>query len=573
MKNREVKYFLYARKSSESEDRQVNSIEDQIKEINKISKRLNLKVVGVFKESMSAKAPGRKIFNEMLMQIENGEADGILCWKLNRLARNPVDGGKISWLLQNSIIKHIQCYDRDYKPTDNVLTMQVDLGIGNQFIIDLRGDVIRGMRDKAERGWYPFGTLPIGYIHNKNNKGIVDKIEIIEDEKNYPLVRRLWKLMLTGVYPIAEIKRKGDEIGLVNKNGKPYCIHTYHNLFKNKFYCGYFYWKNEHGNRIKHKGKHKKMISEEQFEKVQVFIGNHKNPTRKRSYDFPFRGLLTCGECGCKITAERKFQVRCKGCSFKFSCINRDDCPKCNLLITDMFKPTVIDRIYYRCTKRKGTCSQKTINEQDLKNQYVNALKDIEIDEDIFNLILKEIENFNNSINENEQKIINQLEKRKRELTNRLKGLVILTAEGNLDTNDYLKIKSETNDEISSLEINITNAKKTLKSWTNIAKEYLQFSLHASKVLENIDNFKIRAMLSQLGSNQQLLDKKLHFIRAKPLLAIKKCITADTIKNSTLEPDKTLIKQDDFEDSNTQNLLVCPPVHIIRTAILSEINK
>ena len=89
MKNREVKYFLYARKSSESEDRQVNSIEDQIKEINKISKRLNLKVVGVFKESMSAKAPGRKIFNEMLMQIENGEADGILCWKLNRLARNP----------------------------------------------------------------------------------------------------------------------------------------------------------------------------------------------------------------------------------------------------------------------------------------------------------------------------------------------------------------------------------------------------------------------------------------------------------------------------------------------------
>lgn len=557
MNHREIRYFLYARKSSESEDRQVNSIEDQIKEVNKIAQRYHLDVVGVFKESMSAKAPGRNVFNDMLVRIEKGEADGILCWKLNRLARNPVDGGKISWLLQNNVIKHIQCYDRDYKPTDNVLTMQVDLGIGNQFIIDLRGDIIRGMRDKAERGWNPFGTLPIGYIHNKDSKGIVDKIEIIRDGGNYQLVKKLWKFMLTGAYSIAEIKRRGDELGLANKNGKPYCIHTYHNLFRNEFYCGHFYWKDEHGNKVRHEGKHEKMITEEQFEKVQVFIGNRKSPTRKRSYDFAFRGLLNCGECGCGITAERKFQVRCTGCRFKFSRINRDDCPKCGLRVSDMPDPTVIDITYYRCTKKRGPCNQKTITEQDLKNQYLTVLKEIEIDQGIFNLILDEIEKFNGSINESEEKVIHQLKKRKGELSNRLKGLAILTAEGNLDADDYLKIKAETVDEISSLESNISKAEKSLRSWSDIAKEYLRFSLHATKIMEREDNYTIRAMLSQLGSNQTLFNRKLEFKRAKPLLAIKECILSHGAENGTFEPDKSHNGQGHSKGSDTQNVLVC----------------
>lgn len=570
MRNREVKYFLYARKSSESEDRQVNSIEDQIKEVQKIAKRLKLNIVDVYKESMSAKAPGRKMFDEMLMRIEQGEADGILCWKLNRLARNPVDGGKISWLLQNRIIKHIQCYDRDYKPTDNVLTMQVDLGIGNQFIIDLREDVIRGMRDKAERGWYPFGTLPIGYIHNKDNKGIVHKTEIIEDEQKFLIVKKLWKLMLTGAYPIAEIKRKGDTLGLTNNNGKPYCIHTYHNLFKNEFYCGYFYWKDENGEKKKHTGKHKKMVTEAQFDKVQLFIANHKNPTRKRTYDFTFRGLLSCGECGCKITAERKFQVRCTGCRYKFSCINRVDCPKCNLLIADMLDPTIIDRVYYRCTKRKGVCHQKTTNEMDLKDQYLKALKDIEINKEIFNLLLEEIQKYNDTLSTDEIKIASQLKKRKSELENRLKGLAILVAEGNLETESYLSIKTETISEIKTLNNNILSATRNIINWADIANNFLKFALNATKVLEKADNFTIRAMLMQLGSNQTLFDGKLQFIRPKPLLAIKDCASVYEGKNSKFEPKNHLVKQSDLGDLNIPNLLVCTPVHTIRTAILSE---
>jgi len=107
-----LKYFLYARKSSEDEDRQIQSIESQIAIMKKLAQEYNLKIIKTYTEAQSAKAPDiRDVFKEMIERIENGDADGILCWQINRLSRNPVDSGRISWLLQKNIIKSIQTYD------------------------------------------------------------------------------------------------------------------------------------------------------------------------------------------------------------------------------------------------------------------------------------------------------------------------------------------------------------------------------------------------------------------------------------------------------------------------------
>jgi len=568
-KNR-LRYFLYARKSSESEDRQMASIQDQEIEVKKIADELDLNIVDVFSESKSAKAPGRKAFNEMLLKIEKGEADGIICWKLNRLARNPVDGGKISWMLQNSIIKHIQCFGRDYKPSDNVLMMQVELGMANQFVKDLSVDIKRGMRQKAERGWCPFPTLPIGYIHHKDRKGVVRNNEIIEDKERYPIVKKLWKLMLTGVYSIAEIKREGDKRGLVNFNKRPYCIHTYHKLFNTEFYFGYFYWNDVHGNKKRHLGLHKPMVSQQEYDKVQVFIGNNKNPTRKKKYDFSFRGLLTCGECGCSITAERKFQVRCTECRYKFSCINRNDCPKCNCIISDMEKPTFIDITYYRCTKRRGKCSQKAIQETKLEKQYLKALKDIEVGKPFYDFITNELKKYEETNNTAKLQHTSQLKKRKSELENRINGLVLMRAEGDISKETYLKMKEESMKEISSLEIEIKGEEKGKRSWIKVTNDYLNFSLNASKALEESDFFTKKELLNKIGSNQTLLDGKLHFIKAKPLLAIKEYDLAYGVEKQGFEPKNHLINKGDFNGFDTSNASLCTRLHNVRTSIIDS---
>src|SRR3989338_7643651 len=147
----EIKYFLYTRKSSESEDRQVQSIEDQIDRLEALAVQLKLKIVDRYMESKSAKQPNnRPMFTEMLERIEKGEANGILCWQNNRLTRNPVDGGTLQWMLQKGIIQSIQTIDREYKTTDNAVILGVENSVSNQFIIDLSKNTMRGMQSRVD---------------------------------------------------------------------------------------------------------------------------------------------------------------------------------------------------------------------------------------------------------------------------------------------------------------------------------------------------------------------------------------------------------------------------------------
>ena len=142
------KYFIYCRKSSEDEDRQILSIDAQLSELNTIALQNGMSVVTTLTESKSAKEPGREVFNEMLRRIEQGEANAILSWKLDRLARNFDDGGKIIGLLQRGVIQEIRTFEKSYLPTDNVLMIAVELGMANQYVRDLSTNIRRGIREK-----------------------------------------------------------------------------------------------------------------------------------------------------------------------------------------------------------------------------------------------------------------------------------------------------------------------------------------------------------------------------------------------------------------------------------------
>ncbi len=151
-----MKYFIYARKSSEDKNKQIASIDDQITEMKKLADQFNLEIVDIFQESKSAKKPSnREQFSLMVQKIHEGKADGIICWKLDRLARNPVDAGTIKWMLQQGVVQKIVTHGNEYKTGDNVLLMDMEFGIANQFILDLSKNTKRGLNGKAERGQSP----------------------------------------------------------------------------------------------------------------------------------------------------------------------------------------------------------------------------------------------------------------------------------------------------------------------------------------------------------------------------------------------------------------------------------
>ena len=111
------KFFLYARKSTDVEDKQVRSIEDQITELRAFAKQENITIVDTFIEKQSAKIPGRPIFNNMLARLERGEASGILAWHPDRLARNSVDGGKIIYLVDKGGLEALKFVQFWFEPT------------------------------------------------------------------------------------------------------------------------------------------------------------------------------------------------------------------------------------------------------------------------------------------------------------------------------------------------------------------------------------------------------------------------------------------------------------------------
>ena len=567
--DKNLRYVLYARKSSESEDRQMASIDDQITEVQKIANELGIRVVKIFTESKSAKAPGRPVFNEMLGEIESGNADAILCWKLNRLARNPVDGGRVSWLLQNSTIKHIQCHGRDYKPSDNVLMMQVELGMANQYVKELSVDVKRGMRQKALRGWNPASHLPIGYLHNKEQRRKVNEEEIIPDPERFHIVKKLWDLMLTGSYSLKEIKKNAENLGLKNNNNKPYSIKAFQNMFKTEFYHGFFYWTDENGTEQRFKGKHKTLIDPQQWDKVQLILGNRKRVTRAKKYTYKFRGLLSCGECGGGITAERKFQVRCTSCKHKFSCLHRNECPKCNTLITDMEAPNFIDITYYRCTKKKGPCSQKATTEKEIQQQYQKLLSEVHILPEFHKFFCDVLKASEESELATEMKLMQKLKKQQTLIQQRKENLMLMRADAEINKEEYLKLIEKNNLELQQIQQQSQKLQSTAINWSLIAKKYADFALKTQEILEKTNFSELKSLLSVLGSNQSLKDQKVYILKGNPLFSIADFQKNEWLQKTRFEPKNPLINKGDLSGFAPLRELRCTQLTNVRTAILN----
>jgi DNA invertase Pin-like site-specific DNA recombinase len=308
--------------------------------------------VGEFKESKSAKKPHeRPIFLEMLNRIEKGEADGILCWQINRLSRNPVDSGTIQWMLQNGLLKSIQTIDKEYLPEDNVLLFSVESGMANQFILDLRKNTMRGMESKLQKGGSP-SLARLGYLNDRLEKTIV------KDPERFDQVKQMWMLMLTGTYSVRQILKIINEdwgfktVQRKQRGGKPLSLSGLYSLFYSKFYAGIIEWGGH-----SYSGSHEPMVTMEQYQRVQELLGKNQGKPRPKVYQHSFSGIINCGECEARITVETKHK-----------------------LIKTTGEVKRYD--YYHCTGKKKykNCSQKkVISEEALSSQIENKIDELTI--------------------------------------------------------------------------------------------------------------------------------------------------------------------------------------------------
>lgn len=374
------KVVIYCRKSTDGEDRQVASLERQKDEIfNNIVIPNKLVVLKAYYEKRTAKAPGRPIFNEMMDFVEKNDVKYILCFVLNRLARNPYDSGALVWILQNANVRFVTPA-RVYTEDDSIL-VQMEFAVGNQFILDLRRQTISGLRKKLDAGIAPI-RAPIGYI---NNMALAQGMRnILPDPDRFHLVRKMWDMLLSRQYRPSEIYEIATkEWNLTTKpavdvNGnlksvKPFSPSQMYEMFHNLFYTGQF----EYSDKI-YQGNHKPMITMGEFEEAQRILGG-KNNRRPHLCEFAYTGEIRC-ECGGMITAHERFRFICPGCKHKYNALTNKKCPKCGANPPENHWYTCL----YHCTQqsKKNGCHSKSINLTELEKQIDQVLTTMDIDPD-----------------------------------------------------------------------------------------------------------------------------------------------------------------------------------------------
>lgn len=346
-----VKYCLYARKSTESEERQVLSIDSQVKEMLELAERENLEIVDIRREAHSAKDSGqRPVFKEILEDIRKGRYTGILTWAPDRLSRNAGDLGSLVDLMDENLLVEIRTYGQHFHNSPNekfllmILCSQAKLENDNKSI-----NVKRGLRTRVEMGLWP-GPAPTGYLKEK----LMDrKCQVKLDPDRAPIIRKMFEKVAYEKWSGRKIYNwLKFEINLKSAyGGKNLSLGNIYRILENTFYYGTFEYPRNSGHW--YTGKHEPIITKDLFDMVQSQMKS--DSIRIENKEFAFTKLMICGLCGSGVSADEKFKKLKNG--------------------------NVARYIYYGCTKAKDkNCKCGYLEEKDLIRQFEKLIDKIEID-------------------------------------------------------------------------------------------------------------------------------------------------------------------------------------------------
>ena len=465
-----MKYILYARKSTEDDDRQILSIEAQIFELKEFATKEKLEIVASFQEAKTAKEPGRIKFAEMLSLIEEGKADGILSWNPDRLARNSVDGGRIIHMIDRGLIKSLKFPTFWFEPTPQGLFMlQIAFGQSKYYVDALRENVTRGMRQKVRNGVWP-SKAPLGYLNNPKTRGID-----VDTEKTRK-VKKIFELYATGNYNLREIAEWCKRVNLKSNLGNEVSIGKIHELLQNVFYFGLMKYKGEI-----HEATHEPLISKKLFDRVQEIIREKGKPQKVKKHNFAFLGLIKC-PCSAAITAEKKI------------------------------KPSGKEYIYYRCTKKKGPCQEKHfLREEALYPQIESFLQKISLSSHDTEKVLAELEKEEVVAKEQAKTTVQNLKAKFSEIEKKLEKLLDVYLEETITADEYAPRKEKLIKQKVDLQEQIRDFEQKGLSWLEPAREFVLSLNQAAKLLETENKTEMTTFLKNIGSDCILQNRQLLF--------------------------------------------------------------
>ncbi|MBN1168991.1 recombinase family protein [Candidatus Woesebacteria bacterium] len=341
-----LKYGLYARKSSESDERQTLSIESQVKEMQDISNKESLLIEKTYREKHSAKqSRSRPRFIELVDDLENQIVNAIIVWAPDRLSRNAGDLGDLVDLMDKGKLLEIKTYNQVFSNSPNhkfllmILCSQAKLENDNRAI-----NIRRGVKNKYLQGWLA-GPAPIGYLNLK----IGSDAKIIVDKKKAPYIKQIFEKVGLENMKVHELRVWIDEnTSLRTKTGNSLSKSTVYSMLRKHFYYGKLPFKGELLD-----GSHPAIISKDLFDKVQENL----RPIRKLNWTHRSENsvskFIICGGCGDSVI-ERHKNRKLKSGGYR-------------------------KHIYFRCSRFKHpNCKQPSVNYFNLLKQMVDLIDEID---------------------------------------------------------------------------------------------------------------------------------------------------------------------------------------------------
>lgn len=500
-----MRFALYARKSTEGDERQSQSIADQRRRCLEVARARGIRDIVIIEEARSAKEEGRSEFRRMLAMADAGEIDGILAWHPDRLSRNEMDAAAVTMRLRKGILRDMLFVEYFFHNSpEGIMMLQFALSQSQYYSAKLAVDVKRGLRSKIENGWAPH-LAPPGYVNNSGERK--GHRTISPDPIRFPLIRRAFDHVLSRGYTPAQVLRMlNDEWGYRTPGygmygERPLNKPSFYRLLRSPFYAGLFV---ERGTL--HQGKHRPMITLEEHRKIKEILGIRERLQPKRHF-FPYTGAIRCRSCGYLITA---------------------------YTITN---PYGSQYGYYRCLR----CREHNVSERILQKQINAEIKRIHVVESEFSAWAREaIERFWQQDRTTDRTVHEQQETNLASVKRQMDVLLTALTKGLITEGEYSQSKEKLIEEHNHLEEAVAAERDRQDQARATMDRVLNYVENVGNWMEEGPPELRRACLRSFGSNF-LLDRKKLLWEPHPLLVrVRKEYPELQAKYHKIELNKTL---------------------------------
>lgn len=483
---------LFRRVSTVMQERDGNSLQNQLEMLTEYCQRKGLTIIKDAELVESSTKGERKKFMEVIkfcQQQRGGVA--LVCLKTDRLFRNfknytMIDEMRKSGQLELHLIQENLILNKDSKAGD-LTTLGLNVVMAQNYVLCLRDNVVYGMDYSANQGCCMSKT-PAGYLNVKTSDG---KSSVIVDRERAPIIQKLFKEYATGLYSIKDMMKKCKEWGLISRfSGKPFDTSTIHRILNNKFYIGEMRYKKRW-----YKHNYETLIAPALFKTCQDIMHGRKPEAPKHfkttENPFIFRGLITCGECGCMISSDRKI------------------------------KPSGKEYVYLKCSHFKGNCTNPQVNENIILKQIEEELQNLSIPQEIMEYLKSDMEKIINQQNEAHNVEVKAIRKKYDMCQDKIKRLHSLLLEGHITPEEYRDMNEELKKEQYELDEKLKLLTEADEKFSIAVATILSLGNNAYQIFQSSKVETKREILNLLLSNLTLKDRKISYTLRKPYDCLK----------------------------------------------------